>query len=392
VQLVGGETAALPYTIWMPPIDTANAVWIESPTTPEVVIPSAHIPGLELHLPRQTVITDRQGEVVREVSITRIPVDRPPFPLPAGVEVPVYFTIQPRSRGSSKGTALRRARPKLGGGGRPRGVYLTTHAYEMGRATADGRQAVPDPDVALSEFTGAMFDQTQSPGPDGGNGSRDGDPVELGTAQFVLEKTDLALQDVIPLALTRTYRSGDSASRPFGIGATHPYAIFLWFANPYQEADLILPDGKRIHYVRTSPGTGYADAVFDHTATPGAFHTSAITWNGAGWDLTTPDGTVYVFGDAEPLQAIRDRFGNTVQLTWDGANDRVTKVTSPTGRFIEFTYDGFDRITQAKDNIGRTVGYEYDASGRLWTALSPREARAERVAERARVGVGPHEH
>jgi hypothetical protein len=109
VQLVGGETAALPYTIWMPRLDTAHAVRIDSPTPREVVITSPHIPGLELHLPRHTVITDRQGEVVREVSITPIPVDRPPFPLPAGVEVPVYFTIQPG------------------------GAYLTTHAYGSGR-------------------------------------------------------------------------------------------------------------------------------------------------------------------------------------------------------------------------------------------------------------------
>jgi YD repeat-containing protein len=132
------------------------------------------------------------------------------------------------------------------------------------------------------------------------------------------------------------------------------------------------PDGGTIHYVRTSPGTGYADAVFEHTTTPGPFYQSRMVWNGDGWDLTLKDGTVYVFGDPEPLQAIRDRFGNTVQLTWDAANERVTKVTSPTGRFIEFTYDGFDRITQAKDNIGRTVGYEYDAAGRLWMVTDAR--------------------
>ena len=48
----------------------------------------------------------------------------------------------------------------------------------------------------------------------------------------------------------------------------HPYAMFLWSANQYQEVDLILPDGKRIHYVRTSGGTGFVDAVFEHTSSP----------------------------------------------------------------------------------------------------------------------------
>ena len=42
-----------------------------------------------------TVIRGEDGTVVREVSLTPIPVDRPPFPLAANVNVPVYFTAQP---------------------------------------------------------------------------------------------------------------------------------------------------------------------------------------------------------------------------------------------------------------------------------------------------------
>ncbi len=120
--------------------------------------------------------------------------------------------------------------------------------------------------------------------------------------------------------LTRTYASGDSGARPFGIGSTFPYAMFLWSANQYTEVDLILPTGKRIHYVRTSGGTGFQDAVFEHTTSPTAFFKSVIVWNGNGWDLTLKDGTVYVFGNEAPLQAIRDRFGNTVTLTWSTTN------------------------------------------------------------------------
>jgi hypothetical protein len=53
------------------------------------------IPGLELRLPPNTVIRDHHGKVVRELSITPIPIDRTPFPLPENVEVPIYFTVQP---------------------------------------------------------------------------------------------------------------------------------------------------------------------------------------------------------------------------------------------------------------------------------------------------------
>ena len=392
VQIVGKETAPLPYTIWMPTIDTANAVPIPSPTTSEIVIRTPRIPGLELHLPPNTVVTDHDGRVVREISITPIPVAQPPFPLPAGVEVPVYFTIQPGGAYVST---------QASGYGR-KGAWLvypnyrnqpvgTEHnfwhydpdekgwyVYGLGRVAASGRQVIPNYSTSLYEFTGAMINYGQSPGSPGGNGPKDGDPVDLSTGQFVLTKSDLIVHDVIPLELTRTYYSGDSGQRPFGLGSTHPYAMFLWSANQYQEADLVLPDGDRIHYARISSGTGFTDAVFENTTSPTEFYKSTIVWNGQGWNLTRKDGMVYVFGENAPLQSFRDRFGNTVTLTWSSTTSfgqgigNITKVTSPNGRWIAFTYDGSNRITQAKDNIGRTVGYQYDGSGRVWKVTDAR--------------------
>lgn len=117
---------------------------------------------------------------------------------------------------------------------------------------------------------------------------------------------------------------------------------------------------------------GVTDAVFEHTSSPTAFYKSVLKWNGAGWTVTLKDGTVYVFGENAPLQAIRDRFGNTVTLTWSLTNasgsgyGKILRVTSPNGRWIAFTYDGSNRITEAKDHIGRTVGYQYDGSGRVF--------------------------
>jgi hypothetical protein len=101
---------------------------------------------------------------------------------------------------------------------------------------------------------------------------------------------DCFVADVLPVALTRTYQSGDTIKRPFGIGATHNYDLHLWSAKQYEEADLILPDGSRIHYERTSAGTSFADAEFHHAASPGAFYDSRIVWNGGGWDLLARNG------------------------------------------------------------------------------------------------------
>lgn len=393
IDLIQGQTTVLPFTIWLPRIDKSKAVQIPSPTTTEVVVTTPDIPGLELRIPPNTTITDHEGKVVTEVSITAIPVDRTPFPLPVNVEVPVYFTIQPGGayvKGATRGTGARLIYPNYTH--QPAGARFDFWRYEpdgigwgvygQGTATPNGQQVVPDPGVKIYEFTGAMINSGRSPGGGGRNhcdpkreccdNGKDGNPVDLGTGLKIEAVTDLTLSDVVPLTLTRTYRPGDANVRPFGIGATHNYAIFLWSANQYQEADLILPDGGRIHYVRISAGTGYADAVFEHTATPTEFYKSKLAWNGNGWDLTLTDGTVYVFGENAPLRQIRDRNGNTTTLVWSGTNGygspegNLLQVLSPHGRWLSFTYDASNRITQLKDNANRTVSYTYDASGRLW--------------------------
>ena len=393
VDLRPGSTTALSYTIWMPLLDTRHEVSVELPAPVETVITTPLIPGLEVRIPPYTALRDHEGHEVTRISITPIPVDRTPFPLPEGINVPVYFTIQPGGAyaGGAWGwesTGVRLVYPNYRH--EPAGAQANFWHYDPeekgwfvyghGKVTTDGTQVDPNPGVAIYEFTGAMINFGNSPPPNGPppcNQCDSGDPVDLGTGLFVMEKTDLFVPDTLPLTLRRTYRQGDTASRPFGIGSTHPYAMFLWSAQQYQEADLILPDGGRVHYVRISPGTGFTSAIFEHTGTPSRFYKSLIAWNGNGWDLTLKDGTVYVFGDEAPLQSIRDRYGNRITLTWSTTNGfgsgvgNITKITSPGGRYLQFTYDLSNRITQVKDNIGRTVIYTYDASGRLSTVKDP---------------------
>jgi RHS repeat-associated protein len=389
IKVQSGKTTALDFSIWMPRIDTAHAVKVPYPIEADTIITTPFIPGLELHLPAGAAIRDHDGRRVEEISITPIPVDRPPFPLPSGVHVPVYFTVQP-------GGAYVRAYGSTGSGARliypnyrnaPPGTRADFwhydpedrgwHVYGKGTVDAGGRQVVPDPGVQIYEFTGAMLATAgRNPPPKGPTqgGASGGDPVDLSTGLFVMRKTDLVLPDVLPIALTRTYRNDDSETRPFGIGCTHPYD--LWFANQvgFMETDLILPDGGRIHYTRTSSGTAIGNAVLEHTATPGRFYKSRLVYTGAGWDLILKDGTVYVFGVESPLHKIRDRFGNVITINRViGSNGNITRITSPHGRYIEFTYDASDRVIEAEDNIGRRVQYSYDASGRLWKVTDAAE-------------------
>ena len=90
-----GKTYVLPYISWMPEIDTATEVQFDSPTKKEVVLTSPKIPGMEVRIPAGTIIRDHAGKRVTKLSLTPIPVDRPPFPLPTTFAVPVYFTVQP---------------------------------------------------------------------------------------------------------------------------------------------------------------------------------------------------------------------------------------------------------------------------------------------------------
>ena len=423
VEITTGNTNVLPYTIWMPKLDMAHAVTIPSPANKDLVITTPLIPGLELHLPAGTVIRDIEGQPVTEISITPVPTDRPPFALPAKFTVPVFATIQP---GGSLVIPPRATLiyPNLVSAPPGKRVSFWTYdpagkgwyIYGRGTVTPNGKQLVPDPGVVIYEFTGIMQSDRddevadKSPSPSGGgnpcktslacgggggggpkspggnnpkpggpgagnpNGSPGGDPVDLATGLFVNTETDIFLPDTMPISVTRTYRTLDTIPRAFGIGSSLPFDMFLTSDNNYVESDLILPDSQRIHFVRISAGTGFTDAIYEHTETPTAFYKARMTWNGnGGWDVTLTDGTVLVFPETLNLQAIRDRYGNQMTITRAimGVAGDITQVTSPNGRWLKFTYDTSHRISQVQDNTNRTVGYTYDASGRLWKKTDP---------------------
>jgi RHS repeat-associated protein len=390
VDILNGQTNVLTYTIWMTALDTAHTVKIPSPTTADMVITNPSLPGLELHIPAGTVITDHDGKVVREINMTAVPVSQPPFPIPGGTKVPIYFTIQPGA-----------AYLTVNGGWGTQGAQLYYpnsakalpgtlfnfwnydpdskgwYVYGQGKVSADATEVVPDPGVRIYEFTGAMIfgggGCPACPPPGGGGG---GDPVDFATGLFIYKKTDLIEPDTLPIVLTRTYRPMDSVSRAFGIGATHPYDMYLAgdSADDFAYAELVLPDGAHLRYTRITPGNDYASAVFVHSSTPTIFYGSKIVWNGNGWTLTLKDGTKYMFPEASTatraqqgaLLSITDRNGNILNITRD-SNKNLTQITTPNGRWVKFTYDSSYRVTQATDNIGRTVSYMYDSGGRLST-------------------------
>ena len=398
VEITENETTVLPFTIWLPKIDTAHVVKIPRRLTREVVVTSPKIPGLELHLPANAEIIDHEGNPVREISLTRIPLDRTPFPLPTDVIPPVYFTAQPggayvynlgglgarihypNTFNELPGTRLTFWHYDPG--------YKGWYKYGIGTVPPDGKQIVPDPGISVYEFTGAMV------GNQGAGGNPDpapseckdpkkckpGDPVDVATGLFIMEKSDLYLPDgIMPIDFRRTYRQSDTFSRAFGIGASHSYELFFTgTVNPYTYIDLNLPDGQKYRFNRISPGNSYSDAIYEHVTSRTRFYKAKISWNGTGWNLVLRDGTLMAFRDGfnatRPGQSgvlsIQDTNGNTTTITRDSAGN-ATRITAPGGRWVDLTYNASNRITQALDNIGRTVAYEYDGTGRLIKVTNP---------------------
>ena len=127
-----GQTKVLPFTIWMPLLDTQHAVRIPVPTPRELVVTSPRIPGLEVRIPEQVVLQTTAGPL-RWMSLTQIPVDRPPFPLPEGTKF--FFTpqahgahvLKPDGTRSPKG--VRMILPNVAG--LPAGLRLDLWSYEM---------------------------------------------------------------------------------------------------------------------------------------------------------------------------------------------------------------------------------------------------------------------
>ena len=106
VDIHAGYTNVLDYTIWMTASIIPASCISAGPTAHETVLTNPKLPGLEVRIPAGTVLTDDKGKPVTTLSLTPVPVDRPPFPLPANVVTPLYFTVQPATTYLSKGAQI----------------------------------------------------------------------------------------------------------------------------------------------------------------------------------------------------------------------------------------------------------------------------------------------
>ncbi|MGI4828371.1 MAG: cytochrome c oxidase assembly factor Coa1 family protein [Janthinobacterium lividum] len=201
--------------------------------------------------------------------------------------------------------------------------------------------------------------------------------VDLRYGAFVLQQPDLMVKDGTNVVLTRSYRSDDwlgaNRSHAFGKNSNHPYDVaIIGSRNPYTYLDLVLEDGEFLHFDRISKGTGYANAVYQHSETSTRFYKATISWNGGGWTLILADGSRMEF--PESYQALNLAQGAAMQMMDDVGRklalrrDRqrnLLAIDTPDHSTMKFSYDDQARIVRAEDDNENWTRYAYSSHGLL---------------------------
>lgn len=181
---------------------------------------------------------------------------------------------------------------------------------------------------------------------------------------------DLIVRGTPALVLRRTYLSGDRAVRQFGVGAAHNGERHLYGdGSRFQWAWLILANGSRVEFVRTSPGTSFFNAMYEHRSA-GEWQGARLGWTGMNWALRRGDGSLLLFqpcGKGLPKACSiiqeRDADGHVIHYRRDRSG-RLLRMEAE-DRWIAFDYDAENRVARAHDSRGSEVRYEYDGRGRL---------------------------
>jgi hypothetical protein len=163
-----GKANLLKYTVWMPKLDTRHAVRIDSPTRRDTAISNPSMPGLEIVLPAGTVVRDTEGKIVTEVTLTPIPVDQAPYPMPYP-GVPLHYTLQPGGAviqsidGKPRAAVVHYPNYTTFGAGTPmqlfdydpkgRGWYV----YSAAQVSTNGQLITSDRDFLIYQFTTTSY-------------------------------------------------------------------------------------------------------------------------------------------------------------------------------------------------------------------------------------------
>ncbi len=180
------------------------------------------------------------------------------------------------------------------------------------------------------------------------------EPISTGNGNYYYTHTDFVIPGRgLPLAFQRSYNTLDNYSGPLGNNWTHTYNVILTGTSD-GTVNIRWGDGHGETF--TPSGTAYVNQ-------PGVFGT-LVRNPDSTFVLNQKDQTKYNFSATGRLTAIRDRNGNTIQLTYNvGGN--LTQITDTGGRTVMLSYDVSNRITQLTDPLGRAVTFQYSSTNDL---------------------------
>jgi RHS repeat-associated protein len=196
-----------------------------------------------------------------------------------------------------------------------------------------------------------------------------GDPVECASGNYTEPQSDFAIGGRgVGLDLTRAYSAQAAAA------ASSPGAFGYGWTNSFSDHLISEESGKKITLVTATGST------ITFTGGPGSFTAPAWTQDvlsgsaEAGYTLTLPEQTKYIFSGSGRLESVSDRNGNKTSLAYNKSGQLET-ITDPAGRKITLTYNGEGLVEIAKDPIGHVVKYTYESKN-LKTVTLPGEASA----------------
>ncbi|MDQ3011427.1 MAG: IPT/TIG domain-containing protein, partial [Acidobacteriota bacterium] len=353
-NIVAGRVNEVPYTFYLPPIDTMFEVPVRNDQNTMVGNPK--VQGLQMMIPRGANLQNRnEGGAVMFASITPVPIDRTPAPLvkPDGtpLQTTMVYTSQPGgAQPTNPSVRIPVTYPNLSGeppysaSGVPIQLWNFNHdtaEWEdagQGRVSDDGKLIVPLPGAGLKYFSWHFPEVGRNRC--NGNCCRDCNcattprPVDLSSGMKIETTTDVSFGGARgQIELTRIYTSDLAQDRPcfncpFGRGTTHNYDIRILAARTTfrrsgagriswpLESKNETTGGRLFSWLRTEGGA----EVFNSTATPALLGDELRKLSDGSFIYRYRDGRRMEFDADGRLLKIVDRNNNETRLTYTGNN------------------------------------------------------------------------
>jgi RHS repeat-associated protein len=376
-------------------------------------VTDAEIPDFSLNIPNGVTIIGWDGQPVTKINVRKVPVDRLPIrPIPEGqTSRSVYLFYFFREGGGTPSTPIPVSIPNDVDAEPGDQVEMWYYDEEpvpnpnsnqwrlmgMGTVSADGKAIVSNAGVGIPKFCCGAIRLQRSAGNNTGATSGDGcgsktkNPVDLGSGNaLVFRPRPFGITRLMSVDPNCQYRSTDPRIGLFGRGMSFTYD---WFAVPAGSDAVRVTNPQGVQYLLSRE----ADGVFRSRSGRSKAIEMEVTPTGTGRTLKLADGTQYEFRPQGQLTAMVDVSGNrttfnvTLQGFPQGMTDaagrtyqfqlvgaapaiRISRITDPAGRFVEFGYDNQQRLATYTDQGGGVTTLEYDANHRIRQMTDPRGA------------------